>query len=316
MNMLDTFARLFESGQTLQRKVARPCPHRCLMVLLDRAQHQAGLAVDGAWRLAGSEARALQESSGFTPPGGWRGVASLAAGCGVLEATPGGFEPVMTVDDLAQWSSDGALQKMVEAFTTNLVPPTTAAGLFILLGIHPAWGVHLAHACNHREGSEFGQESFDAARDDMFPDEVLEVVERTVFDALNSIVGALKGLDAEKTYSIDGLADVIEAACDTARDRAYEELAELDARRGVRGLPPLVDLPHTEDNANWRVIDFATSDLLDAFLVPAAAARRFDDGRFWADPDAFEDIDLGRWDDDQQRTRLNANLNGSGDCVA
>jgi hypothetical protein len=316
MKMLDRFARLFDTGQTLKRKVGRPCPHRCLMVLLSRAQEQGGLGVDGAWRLAGSEARALQESAGFTPPGGWRGVAALAAGCGVLEATAHGFEPTMRVAQLAQWSPEKALQRMVEAFTTNLVPPTTAAGLFILVGIHPAWGVHLAHACNRRDRGELDEETFQAAREDMFPDEVLDIVERTVFEALNTIVGALRGLDSEKTYSIDALADVIDAACQRAREEAYEELAELDARRGIRGLAPLVDLPHTEEDANWRVIDFATSDLLDAFLIPAAAARRFDDGRFWVDSEAFEAIDLGRWGADQQRLHLNEALNGSDDCVA
>jgi len=234
-----------------------------LHMLYNHAQKEGGLAMNGAWRLAPEECRRLEDKAGYAPPGGWRGLAALAAGCGVLKANREGFQP------LGDWDGKTGAKELLEAFTRRLVPPTTAAGLFILLGVHPAWGVRLAHYAQTGETP-------DGSREELFPQETLEVVREAVFGVIEEIVEELK---AREVHEVDQLAEVVAEACETAPKKGGAE----------RGLSPFVEAGDTSE-ANWRVIDFTASDLIDAWLVPAQAVERIDEGRIRVITDALDDV--------------------------
>lgn len=310
MELLEQLTTLIEDGRDDGRDISVPGARETLVRLLGYAERQGGLAVEGAWRLDGEVAAELGDETGYIPPGGWRGVAALAAGCGVLKATRQGFEPSIDREELADWSTRKAGSRLVESFTRRLVPPTTAAGLFILLGLHPAWGVHLAHTRNRAAP---GREAASDPDREMFPEATLEVVEQTVFGAINAIIGGLRRLEPGHSYGVDALANLVDAACRASRCAARRRHGDV-FEGSVAGLPPFVDTPGGGENSNWRVIDFTTGDLLDAFLVPAGAARRFDDGRFSVVPGAFEDIQVGSWEIDRQHEALNLLLGADGDC--
>ena len=312
MQTMERYLDLVENGRGLAgRGYSVPCIKRALEALLEYTESHGSLPLEGAWRLDAEAGRRLEEVTGYVPAGGWRGVASLAAGCGVLAASREAFDPNLELAALQEWSDAEATQRLLEAFTRRLVPPTTAAGLFIMLGLHPAWGVHLAHR-SHRRFADGEVEMPDRSSDhraELFDESSYEVVERTVFGAIAGIVGALRDLEPEQTYPLDALAGLIESVCKSARREATDRRPE----GGWPGLSPFVDL-EPEGRSNWRVIDFTTSDLIDAFLVPAGAAHRFNDGSFCVAPGAFDGLRVGEMAPSAQDEHLMRLLCDSPDC--
>jgi hypothetical protein len=302
MQAMETYSTLLESGQPDERTSSTPDVRQFLMDLVATTLERETLPLEGAWRLGSETVRDLRSRHGYTPPGGWRGVASLAAGCDVLEASREEFEARTTPEALSDWSDAETRRRLVEAFTRRLVPPTTAAGLFILLGVHPAWGVHLAHASNRRSTSREETKNDRSRRErDLFPEETFRVVRRAVFGAMSATTTALRQLDGDARYSVDALAEWIECVCRQTRQRAEGELGEADRS----GLAPFVDDSEVQlDGSNWRVIDFTTEDLLDSFLVPAGVARHFDDGTFRIEPEALADVCVGPFGVEQQHEHL------------
>jgi len=303
MQTMERYLDLIENGRALAgRGYTIPCIKQGLIALLDHAGAEGKLPLEGAWRLDAEAGRRLEEATGFVPAGGWRGLASLAAGSGVLSASREAFEANLAVERLRNWSDDEATRRLSEAFTRRLVPPTTAAGLFIMLGLHPAWGVHLAHR-SHRRFDEDGTvdlpEREETHREELFDCTCYEVVEEAVFGAVAAIVGALRELEPDQSYPLDALAGLIEAVCRAARRRAEDKRPE----PGWPGLSPFVDL-RNEGRSNWRVIDFTTSDLIDAFLVPAGAAHRFNDGTFCVAPGAFDELRVAGMEPEAQDEEL------------
>lgn len=311
MQTMERYLELTDNGRPCPDPPTRPSVRQALVALHAEARRQNGLPMEGAWRLEGEACRRLENSEGYVPPGGWRGLAALAAGCGVLKANREGFQPASSADALVEWTAEQTTRRLVEAFSRRLVPPTTAAGLFILLGIHPAWGVHLAHAAHKRVDPEAAPSGGDPSRRrrDLFPAETLEVVEEAVFGAVATIVATLRQLDPGQKYPLDALAGLVEAACTAARRRAEAQF-EPDGR----GLDPFVEVGDGDRReTNWRVIDFTTSDLVDALLVPAGAAHRFDDDALCIAPGVFDEVRVGPWTVDQQDDRLTRTLTDAPD---
>ena len=311
MQTMERYLELVENGRPIDEETySIPCVKQSLMALLERADASGGLALEGAWRLEGSVARTLETETGYVPAGGWRGVSSLAAGCGVLKASKETFEPSIDAAELARWSSRESTRQLLESFTRRLVPPTTAAGLFILLGLHPAWGVHVAHRSHCRFGDRERPSPTQANRHaDLFAESTLEVVEELVFTAVASIVATMRALEPHEKYAIDALSGVIEAFCRKLR----RDVEKREPDGGWRGLAPLVDV-ETSGRSKWRVIDFTTADLIDAFLVPAGAAHRFNDDAFCVVPDAFEGVRVGEIEATEQHERLVKLLTGAPRC--
>jgi len=313
MQTMERFLELTEDGRPFdEEEVTVPCVRHSLLHLHDYATERGGLKLEGAWRLDTGVGRELREVAGYEPAGGWRGLASLAAGCGVFEAGREEFRAAADRETLADWSSQGATRRLLEAFTRRLVPPATAAGLFILLGVHPAWGVHAAHRSHRRfdDVSGLPVESSDggARRPELFPERIADLVDRVVFEAIAALVATLRKLEADRVYPVDALSKFVEAVCRRVRRRAavrYEEMEDA-------GLPPFVDLERR--SANWRVIDFTTSDLVDAFLVPAGAAHRFNDGTFCLFSGALSDVRVGPLDSSEQDEVLAALLADEPGC--
>lgn len=312
MQTMEHYLELVENGRVLDSHTyTRPCVNQSLVALLEFADDRGELGLEGAWRLDAGVGRELEEATGFVPSGGWRGLASLAAGCGVLSASRETFEPRLGPDEVADWSAGESTRRLLESFTRRLVPPTTAAGLFIMLGIHPAWGVHLAHRSHRR----FGGDEVDlpdregSEHRDLFDETTSEVVGRTVFETVGALVATLRALEPEQTYPLDAFSALVSSICEAARREAVAEKPE----EGWPGLAPFVDL-ESEGRSKWRVIDFTTSDLIEAFLVPSGAAHRFNDGTFCVAPGAFDEVRVGPMGPDEQDSVLMRLLTDSPDC--
>ena len=302
METIERYSTLLESGRPLERELSTPAIRQSLMDLVATARERERLPLEGAWRLDSDAVRDLEARHDYAPRGGWRGLASLAAGCELLEAHRESFEPQMSPSAIAEWSAEETTRRLVEAFTCRLVPPTTAAGLFILLGIHPAWGVHLAHDSNRRTREDRGRtESRSQREQDLFPEATFQVIREAVFEAITAMTGVLRELDPDRRYPVGALAEWVEAVCRTIRHEAKTDLPDANQHR----LPPFVDASELElDGSSWRVIDFTTEDLLDSLLVPAGAARRFDDDTFCVLPNALGDIRVGSFDLEAQHQYL------------
>ncbi|MFB6264165.1 MAG: hypothetical protein ABEL76_11150 [Bradymonadaceae bacterium] len=312
LDVMQSYVDLVESGQGLDAEPSVPSVRQSVVDLVRVAHRDGPLELEGAWRLDAGAARELEERTGYSPPGGWRRLAALAAGTGALRAKREAFEPDVAVEELTDRPERSVEREMIEAFTCRLVPPTTAAGLFILLRLHPAWGVHLAHRAHGGErapdldppgssGSERGR---------LFPERSRRVAEGTVFGAIACIVATLRELDANRVYAVDGLADFVDAVCRSIRAGAEDGKAE-----GSGGLEVFVgDVDADVGTSTWRVLDFATDDLIDSLLVPAGAGRRFEDGTFCVFEGAFDEVEVGEFGPDEQLERLVRELSDGDEC--
>jgi hypothetical protein len=330
MNGLHSYLELVENGREMPEAPVPPQVHEPLLKLLARAGERGELPVEGAWRLDSREARTLEKLHEMSPAGGWAGLAGLACGCGVLRACREGFAAEMELAELVGWDDKQASRRLVEAFTRLLVPPSTAAGLFILLGLHPAWGLRVAHATHARGRSEFTGEppqlgGVSGTRGDMsvepgwrdetlFPQQTAERIEETVFAAIATVVATLRKLSPTCRYPVDALAGLVQEACRFARCSAEEGLE--DAHEIGDGLAPFLSRSTEAAGArNTRTLDFATVDLLDSLLVPSGVGRRFDDGTFCVFKDALDGVRVGGFDADAQEVKLTWMLAGEVGCL-
>ncbi|MBA2662686.1 MAG: hypothetical protein H0U74_10355 [Bradymonadaceae bacterium] len=310
MNAYSSYHTLVDHGRPIVHGVDTPDSRPALLHLLSYAHERKLLVSEGAWRLHSRECRELEERTGYSPPGGWKGLCGLAAGCRVLRAVADGFVAESGLDEVAAWSSEAARRRLLESYTCYLAPPSSAAGVFILMGLHPVWGLRLAHAVNlasdHIDGSGLNL----GFRDDaIFPAHTLSAVQDAVFGATACVVATLRQLTPYKAYPIDALAGVVDASCRLARQHALDTL-DVNA---LDGLP--VFLAHDlvdglDGRSHHRVVDFTTSNLVDTLLVPSGAFRRFDDGSFCTFPNAFDQLTVSGLDRDGQNLWFSRLLNG------
>jgi hypothetical protein len=233
------------------------------------------LDTEGAWRLSSETCRTLTQHTGATPRGGWAALAGLCAGP-FLNARARDFEPNPGVE----LPSEPQLRAMLlNSFTRNLIPPSAAAGLFLILGIHPAWGLRLAH--------QFTGEDAPPAKGwsntEVFPPENFDVLADATFGFISDLLAQLRSLDAWTRYPLDELGKLI-------RELAIKGHSTIERRRTANtGVPQLVS---EHDLSNHRIRDCVSSDLLDSVLIPAGAARTFEDRTFCLVPNALEGVDV------------------------
>lgn len=312
MQLIESYVDLLESDRDFDAMPAVPSLRQAIGELADAAEAEE-LTTSGAWRISQAAARRLEHRTGYRPPGGWRRLAALAAGGPILTAKRDKF--VLEETDVWHgWDEAQTRRELVEAFSVGLVPPTTAAGLFIMLGVHPAWGVHLAHRARSNNRSDHSvqtadgkSESSEPVNAEMFPEATLDVVEDVVFGTVACIVATFRNLDPGRQYPTALLADVIAEIC-----RAERLLGEAARESDQRpGLEPFVETSSDgPGTSSWRVTDFTTGDLLDAWLIPAGAAARHDEGTFSVFPGVFEPVRVGDRSPDVQQNRLGERLTG------
>ncbi|RDV37826.1 hypothetical protein DV096_11965 [Bradymonadaceae bacterium TMQ3] len=259
------------------------------------------LRTRGAWELDEGEAVRLAQRSGVVPEGGWARLVGLCAGVGVLVARGGGFEAGPALGQVSAWSERELEQRLVEGFTRSLVPPATAAGWFVALGVHPLWGLKLARQV-HREGALMGFDPGRESRDDgIMGARRLEGVRRHVFVSMAVVVGVLRRLSSGRMYEVGALVRLVEEAMRFSRVVAYEDDDE-DAGQ----LQVLVD------RVCWRAVQHAVWALMDEVLVPAGVVR-WDIGRGIAvNPRALERVRVGALGVGAQDTWVRLFLSGSG----
>ncbi len=308
----ECFVELSENGRPLDREIGAPNLRQALIRLNERAIEREGLVTEGAWRLRAREARQLETAAGYSPPGGWAALAELACGCGVLEATNDRFWSAIESDALAKWTERDVRRRLTESFSRRLVPPSSAAGLFILLGIHPAWGLRLAH-----EVADGGVllEDEDAVlrpgwRDTtVFPDETAEVLCSATFGAIAAILETLNRLEMDQRYPIDAFARWIGEICRGFRERAQSRLESA----GASGVPAFLSAEGLDAvRTNFRIRDFTVTDLLDSVLVPAGVLRRFEDGTFCVVADVTREAEVFEMDADERAAAIAWALAGEG----
>lgn len=285
------YCELIKSPTPIHPAHNRPVLLPSARALVQRAIEHERLDIDGPWRLASHECRALERSTQTVPPGGWRGLCSLLAGTGLIRTGADAFFPTASSASIYKWDEATTRRKLTEAFTMRLVPPSTAAGLFLLVGLHPAWGLKLA-SISHEQVPEISpvgsRRAAQLSDPNKFPPRAIRAARQGFFATISIIIEALRTLDADRAYPIDALARVIADAAEFGRVLVQQELPPQLAQPPM--IPIFIDqivgpLPGLEQ----RSIDFTTHDLLDNFLVPAGVVRRFDQHTFCVWPELISD---------------------------
>lgn len=279
MEHRSSFVHLIEDAKPLTQRPENQSITRAAKALLEFAKSMGTLEVEAAWRLASNVERRIEAEAGFSPPGGWSRLSALLAGTKYLRATKRGFviAPATFDNDLG----DEKLHKeLVEAMTLQLVPPATAASIFIALGIHPAWGLRLAWEVQHRD-----RPAASTTRPTMcewLPAEALEPIHKGVFVFISLVIGILARLRCDQSYATQRLGDVIEDAARFARQIAEENMVDIDPEH----FNPLLE----GADSNRRITDVLTRDLLEGVFLPAGVVRDVGDGRFVVVADIFGDV--------------------------
>jgi len=290
ISVRNNLVELHDTGRELEQPIEATAIRQWLIDLLEYTHAEGMLSVEGMWRLDSRYARRLTQRTGDTPAGGWAGLAACASGGGILRAKREGLVADMSVCDLVEWTEADARRHLLESFTERLVPPAVAAGLFILIGIHPAWGLRIAHRA-HEKSRDRGEKTPAPEKgwtdETLFPQAIADAGHDAVFGAIAAMVGILRSLEGNKRYDIGALSNLLSSICGGIREEV-ERSAELSD-----GLDLFPVMRKSGGAANCRCLDFCMTDLLDGWLVPAGAAQRFNDSTFAVRPQALEDLSIG-----------------------
>ena len=290
----DLYMSLCERGLPV-KSPPQALDHRpAARALVELALQEGGLRTYGPWRLASEHVHRLEQRTSLSPPGGWAALAGVLMGCDVLHMDHEGIIALTTPEALAQRSAEQLQRQLIEALTVRLVPPTTAAGMFLIMGVHPAWGLRLAYKTHgERDAGEQPLGRDHAQRrlmvdERMFPERQVQVMHRAVFTTLACIIELLRSLPPGKRYPIDELSELVYRACELGRS-----IIERGVRHPCDGLVPMLvtQLIHhgPGPRRHQRATDFAVTDLIDGFLVPVGAATRHEDHTISLCPAAMDD---------------------------
>lgn len=246
------------------------------LACLEAVTNTAPLETRGVWRLHHRESQRLSADSGFTPDGGWRALASLACGVGVIRATDATFErgPVSA----AGWTPGETRIRLVESFTKTLIPPSASAALFLAMNMHPLWGLRVAKMMHERSGGKSSEwKDFD-----LLPRDTLLAAEHHVFRIVEMIISGLRSLDSSKRYPLEPFREFMRAVIDS-------EIERLRAKE-FAGLPLLLD----EGFASDEGLIFLTAELFKSVLIPAGVATcQFENEEFMVDSDILNSVSYG-----------------------
>lgn len=286
MDGLRAYLELVEHGE----KYTDPGPvgpRPAIIALIEHAQTKGALTMSSAWRLASSEARRLEEAIGYSPEGGWGALVVLAAASGYLAAREEGFVAKMGPEEVEPNEAD-VQRRLVEGLSRWLAPPQTMAGLLVALGLHPMWGLRVAHEVRSRAHPE------SPCLKDMriFPLHNMGVVENLIFGTLGTLFKVLNSLHPTKSYPVDAFAQVISVAITSQRE-LHESFVE-----DIQGSLPVFTNPDSKGNC----VDFAQQDFFRAVLVPAGIVRLLPNDRFVVNADVLEGLLVGMLSDDDQES--------------
>ena len=256
---------------------ARAAPDHRLAVraLVHLATELGHLSLDGPWHLSSTYNHSLTHAAGFTPQGGWHGLAGLLVGAHLFHADrKRGFLPQISPEELVTLSADELQQRLTEGFLRYYTPPTTMAGLLMVLGVHPSWGLRLVYEAQRQTTMATHRPWYnDQAR---FPQKTFEVIQRMLVMVISALFDVLLSLEHDRRYHIDWFARLVMEASVQVREALvaqfphWDELATplfiMQALRGDIGLQ--------------RARGFVFNDLFKLYLVPAGVIRCFDDGTF------------------------------------
>lgn len=280
MDHRDTFHHLVSSSKSLDEPPKRSSTASVVQFLLDYAHNHQPLGTQAAWRLSPKVEREIEAAAGFRPPGGWAHLTGLLAGTRHLKAKHDGFILLEKVDprDL----TDSQLQvELVEAMTRKLVPPATAASIFIALGIHPAWGLRLAwEVQNASRGDAWAAIP---PMGELLSAEGLEPARKAVFVFIALTVGVLERLQPHQSYTVDAFASVLEDVVSFARS-----VGKCRVKPGEDHLSCFLN----DHGSNRRVIQVLARDLLDDVFVAAGVVRDVGDARFAVTSDALDSVQV------------------------
>ena len=264
MSLQQAVEHLLESG----RKAALPArasTGRALREVLAAPELHDGLFVSAPWQLSAEAALALEDRLDYAPTCGWRHLIGLAAGTGLIRAEYDLFLRNEDYEEILDARNDMELQQLLyNAFSSKLVPPQAAAALYVTLGVHPIWGLHLARA-RGVSMAPIGVANVDG----------IETAAKFVFGTIAGFSTALRQCDPEMRYPTDSLVEVLMEAGDVAR-----KMARVDGHVG--GLPLTVEGPTGTDARLTATL--AVQDFFDVWLEPSGAVRRNGAGWFSTTP--------------------------------
>lgn len=301
MEHREAYNHLVQSALPLDEELEPASMMAAVQFLLDYARRHQPLRTEAAWRLSAKVERALEAAARFRPTGGWANLVGLLAGTDYLQAKRDGFvfKKMPAHDHLSEKKLHVDL---VEAMTTQLVPPATAASIFIALGIHPAWGLRLAWEVQN--GHHKGGWTSNPPMGDVLPVEQIEPARRAVFIFVALVIGVLDRLETKKSYMMDAFAAVLEEAIQFAR--AVGECQEETV--ADEGLPCFLD----GSTSNRRVMQVLARDLLEDVFIPAGVIRDVGDGRFAVAASVFGDVRIDKMDSDAPGEWFEAFLTAEG----
>lgn len=280
MSLLNAHQSLLGAARARGRELEPESCVPALIDLLEVAEERDFLPAAHPWELAPAVCRELEDRLGYAPPGGWSRLVGLSAGAGVFHAAAEGFFPLAT----PAWVEAEAASfptRLVEAFTSRLIPPAAAAALYVALDVHPLWGLEL--------GRDVGAMQAPVSAPARM---ALPVVRRLVFGTITGLLVAMRTLDPDALYPVDALGDLLWWAAVRARGLARVSETPLE------GLPIFLDgSAHERRLLTTRL---AVADLLDFVFVPAGVVRRDDAGRFAAQPAPLVRARAGGLDLDDQ----------------
>jgi hypothetical protein len=292
------FLKLVESGSSSNDTMVPPREKlkRQLIFALDITDSEYGgsLPMKGPWQLDPACARQLHAKRQQTLPAHWSGLIGLASNGTFFKTNGDNFIPQISSEEVAQAPADRLQKKLLETFTAQLIPPSTAAGFFLLLGIHPVWGLRVAR----RVQRQTREDAPPVKRQSGSREAKLEMVRDAVFEALGGIMAMLRNLENGQRYPLEHFTDCMRRCCASARQQI-----QISDEGSTSDLPILFSSGKSKA-AESRAITFATSDFFKSFLVPANVVRLCPDSTFCIRPDRLSNIRVDDRDVESQNRAL------------
>lgn len=233
------------------------------------------LPVESPWRLDADVEAELRKEIGVRPPGGWTKFLSLAAG-NFFKASKSGFSPTKTEAEVGEMDARQVEKRLIEGFTKKLIPPKTAAGLFLVLRLHPSYGIRVSYRAQRKYGDK------DVSSDDARPsDEIVERAYDYVFGVLGGTFDFLAQLNVGETYELTDFRDTFSEIVDSRQ-------LDLD---GLDVEDEKITFGLGEDKAT-QIEDFVIDDLIHSVLYPAGVIETSQLATFELTSDVFQDIDI------------------------
>ncbi len=227
---------------------------QALGALVSYVRDHGPLALTGPWNIQGPHTAALAGRLG-EPNGGWDALFGVVADSPWLTVEDARVRALPGAPDVGELSAQELEELLVAQFRQRLTPPRVAAGLFLMMGLHPFWGLQAANARRGEPGlgAGLGRECPGVL------DAVLEGVDLATG-------GILEAFGGEPVRAPEGLLlDAVANACGAGADHIDAQLAGL-----TRHLPIPVKMGPGKPWTSRRHLEvFTANDLLPGYLIPA-----------------------------------------------